>query len=333
MRRLLLPLLLLALLLPAAAPAATPPAAGFALWKEQFAGKLRRQGFGEATVSYFLDAAEYREVPIRAQQRQPEKILRFDVYRNNLITTQRIADGHQALREQGALIAVIAARYGIEREVLAALWGIESSYGRGMGKHPLIASLATLAYAGKRRDFFEKELIAALRIAQAGQLPSEKLVGSWAGAMGHYQFIPTTCQRFGLDGDGDGRVDLCGSYPDALASAGNYLHGLGWRPGDGRIVTVDARKGMKLLPREGKSAGYRPAAYWKQAGLLPENYPDDLARFKLVGADNGRSGCYLVAPGFDRLKEWNRSTYFALTVMLLADQLAQIPAPPANHGQ
>ena len=276
MRRLLLPLLLLALLLPAAAPAATPPAAGFALWKEQFAGKLRRQGFSEATVSYFLDAAEYRDVPIRAQQRQPEKILRFDAYRNNLITTQRIADGHQALREQGALIAIIAASYGIEREILAALWGIESSYGRGMGKHPLIASLATLAYAGKRRDFFEKELIAALRIAQAGQLPSEKLVGSWAGAMGHYQFIPTTCQRFGLDGDGDGRVDLCGSYPDALASAGNYLHGLGWRPGDGRIVTVDARKGTKLLHGKGtrrRATGRPPTG--SRPGCCRRATPDD----------------------------------------------------------
>jgi lytic murein transglycosylase len=329
MRRLLVPLLLLVLLLPAAAPAAAPPAAGFALWKEQFAGKLRRQGFGEATVAYFLAAAEYRDVPIRAQLRQPEKILRFDAYRNNLITTQRIADGRLALQEQGAQIAAIAAKYGVEREILAALWGIESSYGRGMGKQPLIASLATLAYAGKRRDFFEKELIAALRIAQAGQLPAERMVGSWAGAMGHYQFIPTTCQRFGIDGDGDGRIDLCGSYPDALASAGNYLHGLGWRPGDARIVAVDPKRGMKLLQREGKPARFRPAAYWKQAGLLAEGAMDNAAPYKLVGADDGRSGCYLVGRGFDLLKQWNHSTYFALTVMLLAEQLGRPMAAPA----
>jgi len=321
----------LALLLPAAAPAADP-AAGFARWKEQFAAKLRRQGFREATVSYFLDAAEYRETPVRAQLRQPEKTIRFDAYRRNLITPQRIADGRLALQEQGAQIAAIAARYGIEREVLAALWGIESSYGRGMGKQPVIASLATLAYAGRRKSFFEQELIAALRIAEAGELPAERMVGSWAGAMGHYQFIPTTCQRFGIDGDGDNRVDLCGSYPDALASAGNYLHGLGWQPGDGRIVTVDARKGMKLLPRESETTGYRPAAYWKQAGLLPESYPHDLARLKLVGADNGRSGCYLVGEGFDRLKQWNRSTYFALTVLLLAEQLAQPATPTPVQG-
>lgn len=331
MRRILLLPLLLTLLLPFAVPAATSTAAGFDQWEAQFAGKLRRQGFSEVTVKYFLDAAEYRDLPIRAQQRQPEKILRFDVYRNNLITPQRIADGRQALREQGALIATIAANYGIEREVLAALWGIESSFGRGMGKHPVIASLATLAYAGKRREFFEKELIAALRIAEAGQLPAERMVGSWAGAMGHYQFIPTTCRRFGIDGDGDGRIDLCGSYPDALASAGNYLHGLGWQPGDARIIKVDATRGKKLLQREGEKPRFRSAEYWKQAGLLADNGSDNAAQFKLVGADNGRSGYFLVGAGFDKLKEWNRSTYFALTVLLLADELS-LPAADGADG-
>lgn len=323
MRRLLIVIVLLVGVLPAVAEAA----AGFDRWKTQFAIKLRRQGFSEATVSYFLAAAEYRDTPVRAQQRQPEKTIRFDAYRRNLITAQRIADGRLALQEQGAQITAIAARYGIEREVLAALWGIESSYGRGMGKQPVIASLATLAYAGRRKDFFEKELIAALRIAEAGQLPAERMVGSWAGAMGHYQFIPTTCQRFGIDGDGDSRIDLCGSYPDALASAGNYLHALGWRMGDARIVAVDAQRGMARLKREGKTARFRPAAYWKQAGLLAESYPEDDAQLKLVGADDGRSGCFLVGAGFDKLKEWNRSTYFALTVLLLAGELATPPAP------
>jgi membrane-bound lytic murein transglycosylase B len=152
------------------------------------------------------------------------------------------------------------------------------------------------------------------------------MVGSWAGAMGHYQFIPTTCQRFGIDGDGDSRVDLCGSYPDALASAGNYLRALGWQLGDARIVAVDAKRGTKLLQREGKKARYRPATYWKQAGLLAASYPHDTAQLKLVGADNGRSGVFLVGAGFDRLKEWNRSTYFALTVLLLAGELTTPPA-------
>ena len=319
MRRLLAIPLLLALLWPAETLAGT----GFDRWKTQFAGKLRRQGFSEKTVTAFLAAAEYREVPIRAQLRQPEKILTFAEYRRNLITPQRITDGRQALREQGALINGIASRNSIEPTILAALWGIETSYGRGLGKHPVIASLATLAYAGKRKSFFEQELVAALRIAQDGQLPVAEMMGSWAGAMGHYQFIPTTARRFGVDGDADGRIDLCGSYADALASAGNYLHGLGWEAGDARIVEVDAGRGTNVLKQEGKTSRFRPAAYWKKAGLLADNGSDDTQTFKLVGADDGRSGTFLVGPGFDRLKEWNRSTFFALTVLLLADQLAE----------
>jgi membrane-bound lytic murein transglycosylase B len=320
-RRLLVVTLLMLL------PVAVQAASGFERWKEQFATKLRHDGCSEATVSYFLAAAQYREAPLRAQARQPEKTLLFDTYRRNLLTPQRIADGRQALREQGEQMAATAGKYGVEREVLAALWGIESSYGRIMGKQPVIASLATLAYTGKRRSFFEKELLAALRIATAGQLPAEHLVGSWAGAMGHFQFIPTTCERFGTDGDGDARVDLYGSYPDALASAGNYLHRLGWRLGDARIEAVDAKRGNELLLREAKNARYRPAAYWKQAKLLPESCPDDATRLKLVGADGGNSGIYLVGEGFDKLREWNRSTYFALTVLLLAEQLGATPTP------
>ena len=110
------------------------------------------------------------------------------------------------------------------------------------------------------------------------------------------------------------------------------MHALGWRQGDGRIHAVTAKQGRQLLQREGKKPRYRLAAYWQQVGLLPKNYPDEAARLKLVGADGGSSGIFLVGEGFDRLKEWNRSTYFALTVLLLAEQLAQPPAPAVAPG-
>ncbi|TLM66573.1 MAG: lytic murein transglycosylase [Deltaproteobacteria bacterium] len=318
MPRLLAICLGLLLLLPAASPAAD----GFARWKERFAAKLRRQGFAQPAVELFLANAYYVGKPIAAQKRQPEKITRFDDYRRLLLTAERIADGRAYLRDHRPFYAEMATRYQLEPQLLVALWGIESSYGKIMGKHPIIPSLASLAYAGRRREFFEKQLVAAVRIAARGEMPVERMTGSWAGAMGHYQFIPTTFEAFAVDGDGDSRRDLCGSYADAAASAGNYLHELGWQPGDGRIIAVDGPKGSRLLAREGKKGTYRPAAHWQAAGLLPAGYPDSAARLKLVGADDGRSGCYLVGEGFDRLKEWNRSTYFALAVLLLADQLA-----------
>jgi len=207
----------------------------------------------------------------------------------------------------------------LEPQLLVALWAIESSYGRIMGKNPIIASLASLAYAGERRSFFEKQLVAAVRIAARGEMPVDRMTGSWAGAMGHYQFIPTTYEAFAVDGDGDGRRDLCGSYADAAASAGNYLKSLGWQSGDLRIAELDGARAVAELRRR---VGYQPAHYWVRAGLLPPGPADGTARFKLVTVDEGRSGYFLVAPGFDRLKEWNRSTYFALAVMLLAEQVA-----------
>lgn len=319
MRRLLIPILLLLLLLPAGGQAAP----GFDAWKESFAAKLVQKGFRAETVTLFRDNAVYLEKPLRAQARQPEKTITFAAYRRFLLTPQRIDGGRQALREQGALLSAAAAEYGVEREILAALWGVESNYGKGLGSNPLIASLATLAYGGKRRDFFEGELLALLRLAEERGLPAGQMAGSWAGAMGHYQFIPSTARRFCVDGDGDGRVDLCGSYPDALASAGNYLKGLGWQPGDGRIIGVDQGKGMKLAKRaRGKSVA-RPAAYWRHAGLLAAGTAPGNGNFKLVCADDGAGGCFLVGAGFDRLKQWNRSTYFALTILLLADQLTR----------
>lgn len=312
-------LLILALLF-----AATPALAktdGFTVWKQGFATKLKKKGFDQPAIDLFLTSAYYVSKPIAAQKRQPEKITRFVDYRRLLLTDTRIAEGQTLLRDYRQFYAETGERYAVEPQLLVALWGIESSYGRIMGKHPIIASLASLTYAGKRREFFEKQLIAALRIAARGDMPVDKMTGSWAGAMGHYQFIPTTFESFAVDGDGDSRRDLCGSYADAAASAGNYLHQLGWQPGDLRIYPLDPARAKALL-KKGRKAEFLPARHWVAAGVLAQGQATDEARLKIVDADEGRSDYFLVAPGFDRLKEWNRSTYFALAVMLLAGEIA-----------
>lgn len=294
---------------------------GFAVWKRSFAAKLERQGFDRTAIDLFLAAAYYVSAPARAQARQPEKISRFDSYRHNLLSEKRIAEGRALLRDYRPFYDRLASDYNVEPEILVALWGIESSYGRTMGRHPVIASLASLAYAGKRRDFFEKQLAAAVRIAARGEVSVERMTGSWAGAMGHYQFIPTTFESFGIDGDGDSRRDIWGSYADAAASAGNYLQRIGWRRGDARIHQVDAGRAKAVLNKAGKDR-YQTATSWQQSGVLPHGVPADATRLQLVEPDDGRSGYYLVGEGFDKLKEWNRSNYFALVVLLLAAQVA-----------
>lgn len=320
-RLLLAALVLVQLLGVGAASAATD---SFDVWKQGFASKLRRQGFDRRAVDLFLASAHHLTAPARAQARQPEKTATFASYRRNLVTDRRVAEGQALLRDYRPFYEEMGDSFGVEPQILIALWGIESSYGRSPGRHPVIAALASLAYAGKRRDFFEKELTAAVRIAARGEVPVERMTGSWAGAMGHYQFIPTTFERFGIDGDGDGRRDIWGSYSDAAASAGNYLRQIGWRSGAITVVPVEA-KGAKAQLKKEKKPAYHAAAYWRQAGLLPGGAPADSPRLKLVAPDEGRSGYYLVGEGFDRLKEWNRSSYFALAVLLLAEQIAAEP--------
>ena len=319
MPRVLLVCLLLGLLLldPTTARARTDD---FAAWKQAFAGKLRQQGFDQPAIELFLEAAHYLEAPARAQARQPEKIATFASYRRNLVTDKRIAEGRALLGDSRPFYAGLSERYGVEPQLLVALWGIESSYGRNLGRHPVIAALASLSYEGTRREFFEKQLVAAVRIAARGEVEVEAMTGSWAGAMGHYQFIPTTFEAYGTDGDGDGRRDIWGSYADAAASAGNYLRQLGWKGGDARIHPVDAKHGKALRKEAGQ--GYHPASYWRQKGLLAPGAAPAAARLKLVAPDDGRSGYYLVGAGFDRLRDWNRSTYFALAVLLLAKEIA-----------
>jgi membrane-bound lytic murein transglycosylase B len=329
MHRALLVCLLFGLLVGPAA--AQTQADGFTAWKQTFAVKLQRQGFDPPAVNLFLEAAHYLETPAKAQARQPEKVATFASYRRNLLTEKRISEGQALRHDNRPFYTGLAERYGVEPQLLIALWGIESSYGRNLGRHPVIAALASLAYEGKRRDFFEKQLISAVRIAARGEVAVEEMFGSWAGAMGHYQFIPTTFEAFGTDGDGDGRRDIWGSYADAAASAGNYLQQLGWRAGDARIHQIEAKRGKALLKQAGQ--GYHPAGYWQQRGLLASGAAPVNARLKLVAPDNGSTDYYLVGEGFDRLKEWNRSTYFALTVLLLADQIAlgELTVPSQPH--
>src|SRR5690606_24671526 len=162
-------------------------------------------------------------------RRQPEFVEPFATYLERRLTPERISRGRQLLREHGELLARLEQQYGVPPQVLVSFWGLESNYGGFFGRIPVLNSLATLACEGRRGEFFATELLNALRIVQRGDVPASTMVGSWAGAMGHTQFMPSSYLRYALDGDGDGRVDLWGSVPDALTSAANFLQQIGWR--------------------------------------------------------------------------------------------------------
>ena len=249
----------------------------------------------------------------------------FAEYRKRIVSPDRISRGRALYRQHRALLTDIEARTGVAGQYIVALWGVESSFGANTGGHKVIPSLATLAYDGRRADFFRKELIAALQIIDAGHVRAGDMTGSWAGAMGQVQFMPTSFLALAVDGDGDGRADIWGSQADALASAANYLRTRGWQAGErwGRAVVLPAGFDTELLGRDKK----RPLHEWQAMGVrLPGGGalpPSDMSAGIVVPGDDGQA--FLVYANYDVLMDWNRSLYFATSVGLLADAIAAGP--------
>lgn len=259
---------------------------------------------------------------LEALDHQPEFRTPIWDYLAGLVDEQRVADGQARLAEHAALLAQIERTHGVDPATVVAVWGVESDYGRTFGSKPLLGSLATLSCAGRRQPFFRGELFALLRLIQAGDLRADGLVGSWAGAFGHTQFMPSTYARIAVDGDGDGRRDLVGSIPDALASTAHYLRKAGWRTGQpwGYEVVLPADSDAPVSGRTQR----RPLPHWRARGLrradggtLPA---DDRNTALLLPA--GRDGpAFLVFRNYDAIYSYNAAESYALAIALLADRL------------
>lgn len=259
---------------------------------------------------------------------QPEHVMAPWEYMSRLVSEKRIAEGRARLAEHGATLDEVEARFGVDRHVVVAIWGVESSYGTLPGTRPVIRSLATLAAADPRRPaFWRKELVAALRILERGDIAAERMSGSWAGAMGHTQFMPSSFLAHAADLDGDGRRDIWQSVPDALASTANYLRNAGWRSGEawGLEVVVPAGFDYSLAaPREAR----RPAA-WQSLGLVPPagaDWPVGIGEASLLLPTGMHGPAFLVGANFHAVLKYNNSILYALAVGHLADRLAGRPA-------
>jgi len=217
------------------------------------------------------------------------------------------------------LLAQIEENYGVPAPILLALWGIESNFGARQGSYSIIESLTTLAYDGRRSQFFRGELLNALQVMQEEHIAAKDLTGSWAGAMGQVQFMPSSFLKFAVDFDGDGKKDIWENDADALASMANYLHQQGWKPEIGWGIKVRLRKKVKDWK------GDQPLKVWQKLVVrangkpLPKNMP--VAH--LVLPDNDPDSAYLVFSNYNVLMDWNRSTYFATAVGALADAIAK----------
>jgi glucose-6-phosphate 1-epimerase len=253
---------------------------------------------------------------------QPEFRTPIWDYLAGLVDDERVADGEAMLAQHAATLADVERRYGVDRATVVAVWGVESNYGRQFGKKPLLQSLATLSCAGRRQSFFRGELFATLKLLQSGDLQGDGLVGSWAGAFGHTQFMPSTYARIAVDGDGDGRRDLVASIPDALASTANYLAKSGWRTGQpwGFEVTVPAAVAAGPSGRQAK----KPMSHWKQQGVVrADGKPlgDDTTMAALLLPAGAAGPAFLVQKNYDAIYSYNAAESYALAIAHLSDRL------------
>jgi lytic murein transglycosylase len=253
---------------------------------------------------------------------QPEFSTPIWDYLAPLVDQARIDDGKARLAEHADTFARVARASGVDAATIAAVWGVESDYGRVQGKRPLLVSLSTLACFGRRQGFFRDELMATLSLLQAGDLDSDGLSGSWAGAFGQTQFMPSTYQRIALDGDGDGRRDLVHSVPDALASTANFLKRAGWQGGQpwGYEVRLPAGFDASLAGRKAK----RPLRDWVARGITrvdgtPIETGDVPAAVLLPAGVAGPA--FVVFSNFDAIYRYNAAESYALAIALLSDRL------------
>nr|WP_229980871.1 lytic murein transglycosylase [Stenotrophomonas lactitubi] len=257
---------------------------------------------------------------------QPEFTTPIWDYLAALVDRQRVDDGRAMLQQHRDLLQRVSAQYGVDPVTIVAVWGVESDYGRVFGKRPLLQSLATLSCAGRRQPFFRGELLALVKLIDKGDLQAQGLTGSWAGAFGHTQFMPSTYARIAVDGDGDGRRDLVGSIPDALASTANYLKRAGWRTGEpwGMEVRVPAGFNASQTGRTQR----RALADWRALGvtgldgsaLAPAGLPADARAALLLPAGN-KGPALLVFRNYDAIYSYNAAESYALAIATLADRL------------
>lgn len=280
---------------------------------------------------------------VKSDKNQAEFKLTLDDYLSRTVSQSRISSGKKMRTKYPTLLSHVEQKYGIPPHVMLAFWGLESNYGAVKSRHQLIDAFLTLMYDGRRETFFTNQLIALMKIADKNRLDICRIQGSWAGAMGHFQFIPTTLAQYGADGNGDGRIDIINNISDAMYSAGNYLNKLGWNKNERIVRRVVLPADFDIALLDGKTK--RTLLEWAAMGIInPDGTPipqtdivaglvADIAEIQAVresAADAVSDAdvaplpvitAYLTYPNFYRIKRWNNSNWYAIAIANLADNL------------
>jgi len=301
----------------------TKPSRSFPDWLETFRAEAEKQGISAGTLDTALAGLKPDDRIIRLDRNQPEFKKTFAQYLAQTVSTARVRKAQTRADTYRTTFQRARRHYGVQARFLLALWGVETDFGRNTGGFPVINSLATLAYDGRRSSYFSRELLDALRLVDGGAFTPANMTGSWAGAMGHFQFMPSVARHYWVDYNKNGRADLWNNPEEAILSAAHYLSGMGWK-GDqtwgrevrlpkGFDVTLPGRKVRKTLPQ------------WQALGVRRANGQDLPGRPLRASVVNlkkdGRS--FVVYDNYRFIRSWNYSDYFALSVGILSDRIGK----------
>lgn len=301
---------------------ATAEAQPFETWLQGLRAEAAGQGIRENILASALDGIKRVPRVIELDRKQPEFSLTFRQYMDRVVPNSRVKKGRKKLAENKALLEEVGKKYGVQPRFIVAFWGIETDFGRVTGGFRLIPALATLAHDGRRSKYFRKELMNALKILNGDHIKPKDMVGSWAGAMGQCQFMPSSFLNFAVDYDGDGRKDIWSTRADVFGSAANYLSRSGWKEDQtwGRAIKLPegfdaALAGLKVT---------KSIPEWQKLGVRRADGTDLPARnikASVVFTEGEGSAAYLVYNNYRTILKWNRSTYFAVAVGTLADKI------------
>lgn len=305
----------------------TASQAGFETWVADFKTRARREGISETVLDQAFRGVSYNTDVIAKDRKQSEFTKQIWDYLDSAASPTRISNGQRAMRQHAGTLDAIERRFGVDKYVVSAIWGVESAYGATRGDINVIEAMATLAYDGRRGRFFEQQLMAALKILQAGDTHPRNMKGSWAGAMGHTQFIPTSFEAFAVDGDGDGKRDIWSNDPtDALASTAAYLARHGWNKGQPWGVEV-------LLPRgfdysSARRDNMRSPSDWAALGVrgIDGKPVPNYGRASILLPAGASGAAFMIFDNFAVLERYNKADAYVIGVGHLSDRLKGGPA-------
>ena len=297
-------------------------------WIVAFKSRAITQGVSKETVNYALNNVRFLEKIVALDRKQPEFFEKTYEYLDKRVDEKRIFTAKKLLDDNSTLLDKVYNKFKVDKEILIALWGIETNFGANKGRVDIISALATLSFDNRRSEYFEKELIILLKLIDNKIIKYESLYGSWAGAIGNFQFMPSTIQKYGINFDEVSEIDLINSFQDSVASAANYLNTIGWKDKDiwGFEVKINKNFESNLINSDSRNLKNKVSILkLKQLGFKNINDSEILTTDKkegwLIRPDGNDGPIYIVFDNFLKLLEWNRSLRFAITVGTLSDKI------------